>query len=58
MSSGKILLCAKPMISPDKLDEVRGKFMKQLAEGVAVVPAGFEVFYIPPEEARFDDEPI
>ena len=58
MRDGKILLQAKIIVSNKELDEVRTKFMKQLAEEVAVVPRGFEVFYIPPDEMRFDNEPI
>lgn len=58
MRDGKIVLQAKIIVSNKELDEVRTKFMKQLDEGVAVVPCGFEVFYIPPDEMRVDNEPI
>lgn len=58
MRNGKIVLSTKIIVSPAELDKVRTKFMKQLAEGVAVVPSGFEILYIPPEEMRVDNEPI
>lgn len=58
MRNGKILLSTKILVSPKELDEVRTKFMKQLAEGVAMVPCGFEMIYIPPDEMRVDNEPV
>ena len=47
MRNGKILLSTKIIVS-----------QKKLAEGVAVVPCGLEVIYIPPEEMRVDNEPV
>lgn len=52
MNEGKFLLFTKNHVTPERLEEIRKKFMEELAEGVAVVPMGFEALYIPPDAER------
>ncbi len=58
MNDGKILLVCKTLVNHEKLEEVRKRFIEQLAEGVAVVPSEFDLFYIPTDEMRGNNGPI
>ena len=47
MSEGKVLLVSKNYVRPDVLEALRRKVLRDLEDGVAVVPIGFDVICIP-----------